>query len=133
MPDLDQYERYLRGEPINEEMAALRDAIEAAPEAATGPKLLEIRSPERELRRRERQELKEAVRSEGWLVVRRLQEKLDQMHEKCAISMSQENPLKNRDRIAEEWAYRGMFQRAMVELNLAIEQELTALDEEDGR
>lgn len=130
---LEKYEAYLRNDPISPELAALRDGVEDAVDVAPAPVKAEIRNPVRDLKRRERQELKEAVRSEGWQVVLRIQEKLDQTHEKCAISMSQENPLKNRDRIAEEWAYRAMFQRAMVELNLAIDKELAEHDREDGR
>lgn len=133
MDGLEQYEAYLRGEPINDELAAMREGIEAAEKVAPTPARPEIRDAGRELRRRERQALKEAVRSEGWLVVLRLQEKLDQTHEKYAISMSQENPLANRDRIAEAWAYRLMSRRAMTELSLLIEAELAELAKEDGR
>lgn len=133
MADLETFEKYLRGEPISDDLAALRDGLEGEAQQQLAPQPREIRAPERDLKRRERQELKESVRSEGWQVVLRIQEKLDQMHLKSAISISQVDPLMNRDQIAQRWAYRAMFQQAMAELNYAIERELAALDEEDGR
>lgn len=132
MAEESNFERYLQGLPVNEELARM---LEETAEAEAPPKVIpapeRIRDVDRDLRRGERQELKEIVRGDAWKVVHRIQEKLEQNHQKCAISMSQDDPLQNGDRIVHEWAYVLMFRKAMSEFNLAIEAELARLENED--
>lgn len=134
MAEKSPFQKYLDGEPVNEALARVRDGLVDVPEEvpAAAP-VVEIRTQDKALQRRDRQELKEAVRTEGWAVVLRIQRKLDQRNEKSAISLSQDNPLQNRDRIAEAWLYKNMFQKAMRELTAEIERELAALDKDDER
>ena len=128
---MEAYERYMAGEPINAELAKVRDGLVDEPDAPVAAPVAAIRVVRGELRRADRQELKEAVRGEGWQVALRIRENLLQRLEKSAISLSQDNPLANRDRIAEAWAYKDMFQRAMKQWDLAIEAELVKLEQTD--
>lgn len=132
------HEKYLAGEPLNEELAALkegrsRDFLETTPAWPPSLRLITGGDIERELTRGERMDLKELRQSAGWPVVVRLLEKTSAIHKKGAISSSQTNPLANKDTIAEEWAYCTMFDRAKGEIQALIEAELRQLDEETRR
>jgi hypothetical protein len=129
-PDISNFLKYLDGEPLTEELAKLRagDLEEEEIPGAEYTAPPTIRAMDRELLRKERQELREILRGPGWPVVLRVQEKLRQMHRNCAMSISQDDPLKNRDKIAEQWAYVLMFNRAMHEFNVLLEAQVAEVE-----
>jgi hypothetical protein len=104
-------EKYLKGEPINEELAALKEG----------------RLPETEPFR---VNLKEMLMHPGWPVLHRLLEKATLRQQESATLLSQNNPLANAQPIAEAWAYVAIYKRAHEDLDLLVEMEIKALDEE---
>lgn len=131
MADLTAHEKYLQGLPLNDELAALREGRE--PQPPRRPVLVERRSyddPERELTRPERLDLKEFWEMPGQKLYMRMAEKAIHVHEKHAISLSHDDPLGNRDKLAEAWAYTNMFRRVARELELMVAAEILQLENE---
>lgn len=128
------FEKYLAGEPLNEELAALQRGAERAAVNPFPPSpsyaLAVNGDPERELTNTERLDLKEMRLSPGWPVMQRLFQKLFAIHHKSAITLSQYSPLENRDKIAEEWAYVVMYRRAIDEFNKLAATEVAELEKE---
>lgn len=124
------FERYSRGVPLNEELAALRDGAGQQPtQAAPGRTRLDlVEDVERELERSERLALKEMVMSPGWTVLRRLLEKSFHRQKKGAISVSQDDPLGNAQKIAEVWAYVKALDRVKHEIPVMVQAEIDEMD-----
>jgi hypothetical protein len=131
MPDMTAHERFLRGEPLTPELAAVREGRD--PEPARRPALVERRAyddPERPLNRAERLDLKEWHEMPGQKLYQRIAEKAIHFHEKRAISLSCDDPLNKRDEVANAWAYFNMFRRVVAELETVINAELAELENE---
>jgi hypothetical protein len=132
---LEDFENFTRGLPINEDLARLRDdpnfTMPAAvqPSPARGP----IEDVERELDRSEKLALKELRMSPGWPVLERLLEKVVHNHRKSVISMSEADPLSNKDAIAAQWAYLTMLKAARNSVVMLVDAEVKAFDEEARR
>lgn len=125
---MSAYERYLSGQPINEEIAALRVAQEEPrPVTSLIPRPV-AEDIERELTKAERLSLKELRYSEGWPVLQRLFAKSYQVHKKSAITVSQVAPLTNSAAIAETWAYLTMYHQVTAELEASVEAEIKRLE-----
>lgn len=124
------YDRYLRGQPLNDELAKVRDgsAQQAAVQAQQAARPEPVEDVERELERGERVALKEMVLSAGWPVLLRLLEKSFHKRRKGAISMSQDDPLGNERKVAEQWARTNAFEQAKREIPLLVLAEIEAMD-----
>jgi hypothetical protein len=125
------FEKYLAGEPLNEELAAIQRGglgpLEEPIPARESASSINA-DPDRELTDTERMDLRDLKLTPGWMVMQRVIQKLFSLHEKSAITLSQISPLSHRDRIAEEWAYEGMFRRAAHELLAVIDAEVKELE-----
>lgn len=109
----EAFGRYLRHEPINAELAAVRDGREPAEEAVQKrPPEPVITDAERELLSFERAALLELRMHAGWPVLMRLFEKAYDSEEKSAIAVSRQDPLSHKDSIANCWAYVEMIRAA---------------------
>lgn len=131
MADMSAHERFMQGIPLNAELEAVRDGKDAAAQRSAQPQQPVRRAmddPQRELTRSERLDLKEMKDMPGWEVFLRLAEKATLLHQKSAITRSQDDPLTNRDQIASEWAYVKLFQRATQELEYMVEAEVAVLE-----
>jgi hypothetical protein len=124
------FQDYLAGEPLNEENAALKRGEDpmSLPQQPTKATRAPIEGVDRDLRQQERADLKEMREGPGWPVLERLIEKAFRIHERGAISLSQQDPLGNRDRIAEEWAYVTMVRRAGVEITALVDAEVAQIE-----
>jgi hypothetical protein len=132
MLELTAHEKFLRGEPLTPELAALRDGRDPETTKAR-PAPAERRAyddPERELSRPERLDLKEFWEMPGQKLYLRIAEKAIYFHEKRAIALSQDDPLTNRDAVATAWAYVKMFRRVIAEMEVAVNTELAELENE---
>ncbi len=131
MTELTAHEKFMRGEPLTPELAALREGRD--PEAKSRPMPAERKAyddPERELTRLERLDLKEFWEMPGQKLYLRLAEKSILSHQKRAITMSQDDPFSNRDEIAIAWAYVKVLRRVITELELVVNAELAELETE---
>lgn len=130
----DQFERYTRGLPINEDFSRLRDdpnfVQKQMAEVAVMPRREPLEDVERELERGERLALKELRMSPGWTVLQRLLEKTIHLHRKSVISISEHDPLANKEKIAEQWAYHGALKIAASAVAGLVDAEVKAFDEE---
>ena len=125
------HEKYLRGEPLTPELAALREGRD--PESTTPRAPAERRAyddPQRELNRPERLDLKEFWEMPGQKLYQRISQKAVYFHEKRAIALSLDDPLSNRDQVANAWAYVNMFRRVVAELEVIVNTELAELEKE---
>lgn len=129
--DLTAHEKFLRGEPLTPELAALREGRD--PETKRRPAPAERRAHddvERELTRPERLDLKEFWEMPGQKLYLRIAEKAIHFHQKRAISLSQDDPLTNPDEVVNAWAYVKMFRRVVAELEVVMNTELAELENE---
>lgn len=129
--DQTAHEKFLRGEPLTPELAAIREGRD--PETKPRPAPAERRSfddPERELTRPERLDLKEFWEMPGQKLYLRLTEKAINFHQKRAISLSQDDPFTNRDEVINAWAYVKIFRRVVAELEVVVKTELAELENE---
>jgi hypothetical protein len=132
MPELTAHEKFLRGVPLTDGLAAVREGRD--PETATPrPAPAERRAYddlERDLSRAERLDLKEFWEMPGQKLYARLMEKAIHFHQKRAISLSQDDPLANRDEVANAWAYVRIYRRVAAEMEMAVNMELAELENE---
>jgi hypothetical protein len=103
MPRLEDFHA---GIPLNEELRRLRAGVldeppDAAPETP-GPWAPE--DVERPLTESERIDLKRLLQEPGWRVLARLRKKALRLMEQAAIVSSQNDPLRNAEKIAVGWA-----------------------------
>ena len=128
-----QIERYTRGFPINETLAAMRDDpnFVARQMAEVQPRVAEpLDEIERELERSERLALKEMRGGPGWPVLQRLLEKTVHFNKKRVISISESDPLGNQQTIANQWAYQNSLRMAMTAVTELVDAEVKLLDEQ---
>lgn len=125
------HEKFLRGEPLTPELAAIREGRDT--ETKPRPAPVERRTYddlERELTRPERLDLKEFWEMPGQKLYLRIAEKAIRLHQKRAISLSEDDPLTNRDAMANAWAYVKIFRRVVAELETIVNGELGELENE---
>lgn len=123
------YMKFLRGEPLTEELAQLRAGnlplLEpvfpvAAPGAIEARMAADIEKP---LAKDERNALREMRSSAGWPVFQKLLERAIMRHTDAAVNISQVDPLQNSAAIAEAWAYLLILKRVHRDLNLEVDAE----------
>lgn len=129
-----EFERFTRGQPINAEMELLRDdpnfVAKQMAEVAVMPRREPLEDVERDLDRGERLALKEMRLSPGWPVLERLLEKALHFHRKAVISISESDPLGNKDAIADQWAYMNALKTAKNMVGVLVDAEVKAFDDE---
>jgi hypothetical protein len=126
--------RYLSGEPLNPELAALRDGkMDEQISPAASPIQPPAMDPDRDLNKEERLALYEIRTLPGWAVLDRLLEKTCRIHQSKAIILANGDPLRDRDAIAEAFAYAQMYRRAKMELLALADAELKELALEQSR
>jgi hypothetical protein len=131
MADLSAHDKFLRGEPLSPELKALREGRDAP--SFSPPKAPERRAyddPGREFSRAERLDLKELKEMPGWQLYLRIVERTMLFHQKRAISISQDDPLTNRDQIANAWAICSIARKVAAELEAVVNAEVGLLENE---
>lgn len=133
------FERYLAGEPLNEDLAAIRDGRQIESEDSTPAWAKQFDSiasagegREPDLVRGERIELKFMREQTGWAVFLRLQKRAIEARVSQARLLSEQDPLDNRDKVAQAWALVSMYRLACEQMILAVEQEIQKLEDENA-
>ena len=133
MAEMTPHEKYMAGEPLNDELAALRDGREKGfyeqPAIPQNLRVITGGDVGRDLTKAERMALRDTRNGPGWPVLVRLLEKTSHIQEKSAIASSQTDPLGNKEAIANNWAYKAMFDRAQIELQMLVEAEVKQLED----
>jgi hypothetical protein len=135
MGTLSNHEKYLAGEPLNDELAAIKAGqlpdfgigLAGSNAAPAGEPLTNL---DRELSRDERIALREIRFGPGWPVLQRLLEKSTLQHTKAAIAFSQEDPLGSGAELNQMWLTVKLWKRTITELNYAVAVEMQAIEEE---
>jgi hypothetical protein len=122
--------RYAAGEPLNEELAALREGrpapAEVAPAAGEPP-------PRRgALTDAEWGELRAWWHEPARRLFEQLQEFALQKHVESATKVSQDEPLTHQPEIAQEWARVTMYRRASADMKALVEAGITDFEERQG-
>lgn len=134
MADTANWEKWIKGEPLNEELAALREGRALPAEQPQAP-FAQRQEPtewdlEKPLTRADMADLRELRNSRGFAVFILLQKRALRMHERSAISRSKQSPLANSSSVAEEWAYLTMYERALLEMGSLLEATIKELGDE---
>lgn len=130
----ENYEKFLAGQPLTEELAALKAGrLLPDPEPEAGPPLPDRVEHDRPLTRDDRVDLLEMRDSPGWTLFIRLQQKAIRKHEQSAITRSKSAPLANRDEIAQEWACLSLYERALAEMVALVNAEIEQLERDDAQ
>lgn len=122
-------EKFLAGEPLTDSLRRLRDGQEeAVPEEEIEPTIdPNDENPERPLTRAERIDLQHLKGSAGWLIVTRLIKRALLRRETAAKVLSQNDPLKNQEAIAREWAYVSLWRNVYIELQANVDSEIALI------
>lgn len=129
--EMSAHERYMRGEPLNEDLKGIRAGLDPKPPTKIQPEERRtIGDVDRELSRAERLDLKEFWEMPGQKLYLRIVEKSINSHQKRAISLSQGDPFGNRDEIANAWAYVKVLRRVIAELHATVMLEMSELENE---
>jgi len=136
--DRTAHERYLAGEPLTAELAAIRDGKD---EPSIWDRLLETvtrtgdsdpATRERTLTRADRAELRDLRNSPGWAIFLMLQKRAMKLHQRTAIQQSEDGELEP-EKMAGEWAHVRLFKRACQEMTALVEAEIAELEAEEKR
>lgn len=131
MAELSNFEKFQRGIPLTDELRDIRDSNAAVVEMPQPtPAKGKIDKADRQLKREERADLKELLTLDGYPTLQRIFEKLVQLHEKSAISLSKQDPLGNQAEVVNAWAYVTIAKQVQREFFAAIEHEVAELDKE---
>jgi hypothetical protein len=119
-------EQYLKGEPLTPELEALQrgeDEAFSVPETS-GQKLQGAITDD------DREHLRRLKFEPGWPVLLKLVDSEIAKQDDFAKAMSMEDPLGNRDKVAEQWAYVAMLRRARTMMVALLEEEVRRLAEQ---
>lgn len=125
---MSDLEKYLKGEPLNDELAALMEGRdlegffeeeEARPAAGRG-----LRRP---LTDDDREELRRWRLQPGWQIMRRLVDAWMDRQETQIKELSLNDPLGNQTEVAKGWAYLAMQRRALQAMEAIIQTEVDKL------
>lgn len=128
---LSTYEKFLAGQPLNDDLAAIRDG---RIDPQTDHPLREwlnkrpVEDRDRELTNNERILLKEAKLSGVLDVMIRLHEKALSSHIREATMHSEVDPLNKPNEVAATWGYVVMFRRAITQISSMMEEEIRKLE-----
>lgn len=127
------YEKYLAGEPLNEELAKMKrgelpmppwERWNQAQPAAAGEQRAPLMDPERQLNRAEQAALRELRQGPGWPVLQRLLERATINHTNSAILLSQDDPAGKTAELAQAWLTVKTWKQLVGQLNDMVAMEL---------
>lgn len=141
---LSVFERYLDRKPLNDELADLAAGKIPGDEPTHPAEIANKDTPEGTERLRPWKEprpglldwtptrkqvaaLADTVTSEGWTVFLDLMKKRLESLRETAITVSQNDPLRNKDVVAEEWAYHGLYRKVLGDMEPIVQKELDRL------
>lgn len=133
---LETFERYLDRQPLSEDLAEIRAGKMPGdeplhPAEVTNGATREVTDRGGLLdwkpNRRELVALSEIVDSEGWHILRNLLKKRLENLRETAITFSQNDPLRNKDAIADEWAYHAIQRKVLDDMELIVAEQLERL------
>lgn len=132
---MSSLDKYLAGEPLNDELAALREGKTEVQLSREAPSSNGKRSedPNRTLTRSEREFLKELRQSEGWPVLIQVLEKRLEILKQAAMSKSERDPLGNQVEIAKSWAYVALLRDLIFSFPEMVKEEIAPLDAARGK
>lgn len=129
MSPTGQYEKFLRNEPLTEELERLRAGEDV--ETNVAPPVFVTGSGE--LTNDDREHLRRLKYDAGWIVLLRLLEQSIKSEEAGAAALSLHDPLGNKDAVAEAWAYVSMMKVVRAKLLVNIDTEVRKLEESQER
>lgn len=129
---MNDLEKYLKGEPLNEDLRALRDGDEDAQEPRTAGRRARRAGA---LDDDDREHLRALSLSHGWQIVLRLLDQWIEAEETSVKELSLSDPLGQRDQIANSWAYVACMRRVRNGIPAILSQEIEKLNRghDDGK
>jgi hypothetical protein len=128
-------EKYLAGEPLNDELAALRAGIHEefkAPAApAWDPRLPAAEDDDKPLSKAERQALREGRQVGAFTTLARLLRIRLRLHVRQATIDSEKDPLARSSEIAQVWAYISIYRALAAEIEAMIQKEIEELEKSE--
>lgn len=141
---LTAFERYLDRKPLNEELAEIAAGQVPSDEPRHPAEIADKSTPEDTDRVRPWKEprpglldwkpsrkqvaaLADTIASDGWPVFLDLMKKRLETLRETAITVSQQDPLRNKDVVAEEWAYHGLYRKVLGEMEPIVREQLERL------
>jgi hypothetical protein len=122
---MDDLEKFLMGQPLNEQLAALqRGEDEAEPLSCPAPRTQAAGAMDDG----DREHLRRLRTEPGWPLFLRLLDRDIQSQEESIRNMSMQDPLGNRDKVAEGWAYIAMMKRVRVRAVMLVDAEVEKLE-----
>ena len=125
----DQLERYLTGLPLSDEHAALMEgrdpAMEADPETVT---LGETKANGEPLTDEDRTWLRRLIHEPGFGIFLRLFNSAIANREKGVTLLSSQDPLSNKEKIVNEWAYVSCFKTVMRDIQLMVQEQIKKIE-----
>ena len=130
----ENYLKYLRGEPLNEELAKVRaghyadsELLQIAQQIDEDP-VLAIENPEKPLTRDERVALKEIRIAPGWPVLIKVMERLLVAQRRIATSLSEADYKVTGEELASAWLPVQIWKKLIVQMNYAVVMEIEPLE-----
>ena len=123
------FEKYLAGEPLNEELAALKsgvlpDFIRVPGAGAAWMAPPDPTDPEKPLTQAERAALRELRQGPGWAVLQKLLERATIQHINAATAASEDDPLAKSAEIAALWHTVKVWKQLCWRLRVMVDVEL---------
>lgn len=131
MPLPSEFEKYLNGQPINDELRQLRDGPQLVP-ASESKKRAPLQEDSDRITRADMAALREFRNSDAWPVLAKLVKISVQEREKAATILSQEDPLAKGHEVAQAWAYVKMLKSLWLELVLRVESAAANVEREEA-
>jgi hypothetical protein len=122
-----QLENYLAGIPLDEESAALlegRDPLEIPAESAPAG---ESKANDEPLTDDDRVWLRRMLHEPGFGIFLRLLNSAILNREKGVTLLSSQDPLSNKERIVNEWAYIACFKTVMQDIQLMVQEQIKTI------
>ena len=122
---MSDLEKFLKGEPLNEQMAKLMKG-----EEETEPEQVAVKSGNRqELDNDDREHLRRLTLEPGWPIVLRLLDRNIERMKAAAEQASLDNPLGNSDAVAQSWAYVSMMKNSRASVESMVKNEVRKLED----
>jgi hypothetical protein len=114
-------ENYLAGRPLSEELAALIDDQDEQ-RASHSPDPFPLTTTDGPLTAEDKQCIRRLVYEPGFQLLIKVINTTIQNHEDSVRLLSTTDPLKNKERIVNEWAYVACFKRVLAEIRSIVEK-----------
>lgn len=127
---MNDLEKFIKGEPLNDRLAALKNGPEEEEEQ---PVRAPVARNLRELDDDDREHLRRLRLEPGWPIFLRVLDRAIKGQEDLVKDTSMDDPLANRDRLAADWAYVATMKKfRMMAVNL-VEAEIRLMEAEQTR